>query len=402
MTNLNNEALRCDCAIAGRWRAAPRDWLLVLWIPAGLGAMFASLFWGGGAIAAALDAAWQARISPLLGLAVRRLLGEGAVARVALWGVDAGLNAVLSVAVPYVLTFYLLVAALQDAGVLDRLVVGLDRLLVRTGVTASASLPLVIGAGCNVPAILSLRGLPGPTQRAVAGALITLVPCSARTAVVFGTVGYVLGWPWAVGLYAIVAAVIVGAGYGLRRMLPRLRPSPLRPAAPLRLPRPRRVARLLWPHLREFMVGAIPFVMVGSLILGVLYETGIIGRAAAPLTPVIAGWLRLPPAAGLTLVFAVLRKELALQLLLALAAMGGSAGGELRELMTPGQIFTYALVNTIAVPCTATIGMLARVAGWRRAAAAVAGTLALALLLGGVAARLLAAPAWPITAASLR
>ncbi|HXF82579.1 MAG TPA: nucleoside recognition domain-containing protein, partial [bacterium] len=375
--------------------------LFVLWIPAVLGAIFAALFWGGGAIAAVFDAAWQASVSPRLGVAIRRLLGEGAPARVALWGVDAGLNAVLSVAVTYVLTFYLIMATLQDAGVLDRLMAALDRLSVRTGVTAAASLPLIIGAGCNVPAILSLRGLPGPRHRAAAGTLVTLVPCSARTAVVFGTVGYVLGWPWAVGLYAIVAAVILAAGHGLRRMLPRFHPPALRPAAPLRLPRPRRVAHLLWPHLREFTVGAIPFVVAGSLILGVLYETGIIGRAAAPLAPVIVGWLRLPPAAGLTLVFAVLRKELALQLLLVLAAMSGSAG-ELRDLLTPGQIFTYALVNTIAVPCTATIGVLARVAGWRRTAAAVAGTLAVALLLGGAAARLLALPAWPITAASLR
>ncbi|OFX13721.1 MAG: hypothetical protein A2V59_10540 [Armatimonadetes bacterium RBG_19FT_COMBO_69_19] len=58
--------------------------------------------------------------------------------------------------------------------------------------------------------------------------------------------------------------------------------------------------------------------------------------------------------------------------------------------MTPPQIFTYALVNTIAIPCTATIGVLARTVGARRAAAIAGGTLLLAVLLGGIAARVLA------------
>lgn len=396
MANISSEAVRpVVSAVIPRGGRSARAWLPVLWIPLVLGVIFTGLFWGGGRLAGLLDTAWRLHASPLLGAAVRAILGNGIAARVVLWGVDAGLNAVLSVAIPYVLTFYLILALLQESGILGHVTAAADDLLVRTGLTATASLPLVIGAGCNVPAILSLRGLRTETERVVAGTLVTLVPCSARTAVVFGTVGYVLGWIWALGLYALVAAVIIASGHGLRRIFPGVRP-PARPAPALRRPALRPVGVTLWAHLREFVLGAVPFVLAGSVVLGGLYETGLIARAAGPLAPLVEGWLRLPPAAGLTLIFAVLRKELALQLLMAMAAMSGAGGGGIRELMSPAQIFTYALVNTIAVPCTATIGVLARTVGGRRAAAIAGGTLVLALLLGGIAARMLAATvAWP-------
>jgi ferrous iron transport protein B len=143
--------------------------------------------------------------------------------------------------------------------------------------------------------------------------------------------------------------------------------------------------------VREFVVQAAPIVLAGSLVLGILYETGAIRLATRPLAPVVEGWLGLPAVAGLTLVFAVLRKELALQLLLALAVVEyGRGAGSLLAFMTPAQIFTYALVNTIYIPCAATMAILGKALGWRRAAAISAGTVALAVAAGGVAARVLA------------
>ncbi len=84
----------------------------------------------------------------------------------------------------------------------------------------------------------------------------------------------------------------------------------------------------------------------------------------------VEGWLRLPAAAGLTLVFAALRKEAAV-----------------RDWLTPAQVLTYALVNTLTLPCLATVGLLARTIGRARAGAVVLLTLLVALLLGRAAAR---------------
>jgi len=108
------------------------------------------------------------------------------------------------------------------------------------------------------------------------------------------------------------------------------------------------------------------------------------------MAPVVQGWLLLPAVAGLTLVFAVLRKEMALQLLLVFAAVqAGGAVVSISSIMTTSQIVTYAIVNAIYIPCLATITVLGRVVGWKRTVYIIAGTIVLALAVGGVVARLL-------------
>lgn len=373
------------------WRSATNP-VTGLPILAGvLGVIFAGLFWGGTALSGMTDRLWAAAFSPLVRAAVTAVAGGGAAGRTVLWAVDAGINALVSIGIPYVLTFYVLLAVLEDTGYLNAAAVLLDRSLGRFGLTGRSAIPLVAGAGCNVPAIIGLRTLRTERERVIAGTLITLVPCSARTAVIFGAVAALAGPAWAVGLYAIVALVIVGAGWGLNRLLPGGRPTLLMEVFPFRVPTARTVLRKTWFRVREFVLHAAPIVLAGSLLLGALYETGAIRLAARPLSPIVEGWLGLPAVAGLTLVFAVLRKELALQLLLALAVVEYGRGADsLLAFMTPRQIFTYALVNTIYIPCVATIAILGKTLGWRRAAVISAGTVTLAVLAGGLATRVLA------------
>jgi ferrous iron transport protein B len=93
--------------------------------------------------------------------------------------------------------------------------------------------------------------------------------------------------------------------------------------------------------------------------------------------------------AGIALVLAVLRKELALQLLLVLAiAEYGLAASSLATFMVPGQLFVFAVVTGLMVPCVATVGALAGEFGWRRAAIVSGGTLATAVGTGAILARL--------------
>src|SRR3970282_2719982 len=127
--------------------------------------------------------------------------------------------------------------------------------------------------------------------------------------------------------------------------------------------------RCTWYRFRDFLFVATPVVLAGSLVLGLIYETGFLWAFTAPLAPVVEGWLGLPAVAGLTLVFAVLRKELALQLLVTLAIVEFGRGAEnLLSFMSEDQLFTYALVNAIYIPCIATIAVLTRALGRRRAA----------------------------------
>lgn len=372
------------------WRVATNPATGVPILAGVLGIIFAGLFWGGSMLAGLTDRFWAAVFSPVVRAVVTALAGSGMIGRTILWAADAGINALLSIGIPYVLTFYILLAILEDTGYLNAAAVLLDRSLGRFGLTGRAAIPLVAGAGCNVPAIIGLRTLRTERERLIAGTLITLVPCSARTAVIFGAVAALAGPGWAIGLYVIIALVIGGAGWGLNRLLPGGRPMLLMEVFPFRLPTARTVIRKTWFRVREFVVHAAPIVLAGSLLLGALYETGLIRLVARPLSPIVEGWLGLPAVAGLTLVFAVLRKELALQLLLALALVEyGRGAASLLTFMTPQQIFTYALVNTIYIPCAATIATLGKTLGWRRAGLISAGTITLAVLVGGVATRVL-------------
>ena len=215
------------------------------------------------------------------------------------------------------------------------------------------------------------------------------MPCSARTAVIIGAVAAFAGWQWALLVYGVVFVIGVAAGLALNRMLPGQKGTFVMEMFPFRRPVLRQVARKTWRRFREFVWDAAPIILLGSMALGLLYETGFIWRLTAPLAPVVEGWLMLPAVAGLTLIFAVLRKELALQLLLAFAAVSvGGAVTRLDSFMTTPQIVTYAIVNTIYIPCLATIAVLGRELGWKRTMYISAGTCVLALLVGGVVARL--------------
>ncbi len=371
-----------------RWTTAPATGYPLLGLV--LVALFAGLFYVGDALSTLLTGGWETYVSPWIRLGVLGVLGEGVTGRSLLWGVDAGVNAALAVGIPYILVFYLMLAVLEDTGYLNAVAFLTDPFMHRLGLHGRAVIPLVAGAGCNVPAIMATRVLATTRERILASTLVCLVPCSARTAVIAGAVSKYVGWEAAVGVYLIVAALGWGAGWGLNRLLPGRSTGLVMEMFPFRAPCLRTMLKRTWHRFAGFVWVAMPVVLAGSLVLGIIYETGLVWAFTAPLAPIVEGWLGLPAVAGLTLIFAVLRKELALQLLITLAvAHYGASAGDITAFMDRGQIFTYALVNTLYIPCIATIAVLAREIGWKRGLAVSGFTIALALLAGGVAHRLI-------------
>jgi len=355
-----------------------------------IAAMFATLFVVGDVLSRLLTGAWTAWVSPAVSSAITGIFGNGVLGRTILWGVDGGILATIAVGIPYILTFYFLLAFIEDTGYMNAAAFLSDRVMHRFGLHGRAVIPLIAAGGCNVPAIIATRSLPTKRERVIASALATLTPCSARTAVIIGAVAAFAGWQWALFTYFVVFVVGVSAGLGLNRLLPGQKGAFVMEMFPFRRPVIRQVAAKTWRRFREFVWDAAPIILIGSMVLGALYETGLVWKLTAPLSPVVEGWLMLPAVAGLTLVFAVLRKELALQLLLVFAAVSaGGAVADISSIMTRPQIITYAIVNTIYIPCLATIAVLRRELGWRWTAAISAGTVVLALAVGGVVARLL-------------
>jgi len=350
-----------------------------------LAGLFAFLYYVGNFLSIQFDRLWSASASPVLD-AVTRFLLPGQAADVLLWGIDAGINASLAVGIPYVLTFYFLLAVLEDTGYLNAVAFLSDSLMRRVGLHGQALVPLISGAGCNVPAVIGTRVLTSRRERLIASTLVVMTPCSARTAVIMGSAARFVGLAPAVAILGVATLLMAGTGIALNRLLPGRPGELIMEVFPPRRPPLRMIAVKTWFRFKDFVIRATPIVIVGSLVMGLLYETDAIWVFTRPLSPVVEGWLGLPAVAGLALVFGILRKELALQFLVALALIeyGGNVDN-LRLFMDPRQIFVFALVTTIYFPCIATATVLGREVGWRSTGAIMALTIGLAVLVGGAA-----------------
>jgi len=324
-------------------------------------AVFSTLFLVGGWLSELLSFTWQAVVSPPLEKLALSLFGPGPWAKVFLWGFDQGILAALTVGIPYIFIFYLILAFLEDTGYLSVLSFLGERLTRLFGLPGRALINLVASAGCNVPALSGTRILPTMRERFIASLLILLVPCSARSAVIFGAAAPFLGWGAALSLYGLVALLILGFGTLMNKVYPGKPSVLIVEIPPLRWPQINLVLRKTWFRFADFLYFAAPILILGSLLLGSLYETGAVWSVMAPLRPILEGWMGLPVAAGLAILFAFLRKEMSLQLLLVLAAaQAGAPTTNLLSFMTPAQLYVFVYFITISFPCLSAFSMLLR------------------------------------------
>ena len=374
----------------GRIVTSPRRGLLIFVLTT-LAALWLTMTVGT-QLAAMLSTAWASAVSPPLTAIVEMVVPIPVLAATILWALDSGLLAMLAVGIPFVLTFYIVIAALEDSGYLASTAVLSDRVFNALGLPGRAAIPLLAATGCNVPAIYATRVLRSRRERLLASFLVSLTPCSAASAVIVAALSPYMGVPTALAAFGVIALVAIGAGLGANALLPGRQSLLVLELPPLRLPIARQVVAKAWHRFRSFVMTATPIMLGGSLVIGALYETGAIVPIEAALVPLSTGLLGLPPVAGIALGLSILRKELALQLLLTLAiAEYGLAANSLASFMAPGQLFVFAVATGLMVPCVATVGALAGEFGWRRAALVSGGTLVTALGTGAVVARIVGA-----------
>jgi len=354
--------------------------------------VFSALFLVGGWLSELLSSTWQAVVSPPLERLAILIFGPGAWAKVFLWGFDQGILAALTVGIPYIFIFYLILAFLEDTGYLSVLSFLGERLTRLFGLPGRALINLVASAGCNVPAIAGTRILPSMRERFIASLLILLVPCSARSAVIFGAAAPFLGWGAALSLYGIVALLILGFGTLMNKIYPGKPSILIAEIPPLRWPQFNLVLRKTWFRFADFLYFAAPILILGSIFLGGLYETGAVWSVVAPLRPILEGWMGLPVAAGLAILFAFLRKEMSLQLLLVLAAaQAGAPTTNLLNFMTPAQLYVFVYFITVSFPCLSAFSMLVRELKAKNALIILLIMLSFSILTSGLLYRLLVA-----------
>ena len=138
-----------------------------------------------------------------------------------------------------------------------------------------------------------------------------------------------------------------------------------------------------WTRIKSLIYLVFPIYIIGSAFVQALYVTGALGPINAALTPITVMWLGLPAITGVLLIFGAVRKEFTLLILIALV------GPNLAAVLTPVQFIVLALVGLLYIPCLSTITVLVREFGVKAATAISAANLVTAIVIGGIAFRLL-------------
>jgi ferrous iron transport protein B len=312
--------------------------------------------------------------------------GTGIVGALIWGGVMEGLIAGITIVLPYIIPFYLILYFLENSGYLSRIAFLMDNVMHKMGLHGKAFIPIMLGFGCNVPACLGCRIMETQRERLLAAFVVTLVPCAATTVIILGLVGNFLGIHWALALYLVDFLIIFALGRLAFKVVPGEPTALIMEMHDYRWPHMKTILKQTWFMVAEFIKIAFPLIIVGSLILKLADVTGVLEIAASGLSPITVVWLGLPAITGITLIFGVLRKELALVML---AALLGTSNFAQVPGFGPVQMVVFTLVAMFYIPCIATIAALWRDFGWKKALFITVFEIAFAILVGGIAFRLL-------------
>ena len=343
-----------------------------------LALMFVSVFKFGNLLSSLLENLtlnWQENWQALFGTSIWSSLG---------WTIIESTLALISLALPYIIPFYLFLFFLEDWGYLARVAFLTDNLMHKIGIHGKGCIPLFLGFGCNVPACLSCRIMETERERFLTAFLTTFVPCSATSVVIMGLVGKFLGIGWALSLYLFAFLIILVLGKLVSKILPGEPVELLMEMPDYKTPNLKTIIFQTWFRLKEFIFIAGPLVIISGVIITALYQTGFIFKIAEFLSPITVKWLGLPAIVGNLLIFGILRKEL---ILLMLATLLGTTN--FSQVLNPNQMIVLSLVSMLYIPCIATIAALKKEFGWKKSLGITIFKIALAIIVGGIVSRLL-------------
>jgi ferrous iron transport protein B len=343
-----------------------------------LALMFISVFKFGNLISLFfenLTSGWQEIWQTVLGTSMWSSLG---------WTIIESTLALISLALPYIIPFYLFLFLLEDWGYLARVAFLTDNLMHKIGIHGKGCIPLILGFGCNVPACLSCRIMETQRERFITAFLVTFVPCSATTVIIMGLVGKFVGIGWALSLYLFAFLIILILGKLLSKILPGEPVELIMEMPDYKTPNLKTVTLQTWFRLKEFIFIAGPLVIISGLIITAFHQTGYMLKIAEFLSPITVKWLGLPAITGSLLIFGILRKEL---ILLMLATLLGTTN--FSQVLSQHQMIVLSLVSMLYIPCVATIAALGKEFGWKKSLGVTVFKIIFAITVGGIISRLL-------------
>lgn len=301
-------------------------------------------------------------------------------------GVFAGIGSVLSF-LPLILLLFFFLSLLEDTGYMARVAFVMDKLLRKIGLSGRSFVPMLIGFGCSVPAIMATRTLSSERDRKMTIILTPFMSCSARlpvyalfTAALFPKNASLV----MISLYVLGMVVAVLSGLLLKNTAFKGKPVPFVMELPAyRMPSPRSVLLHMWDKGKDFVRRAFTIIFLASVVIWMLQsldwsfnltdspEHSILASVGSLLAPIFkplgfGDWR-----AATALVTGLTAKEAVISTISVLfnAAEGAALNTALATLFTPLSAFAFLSFILLYTPCAAAI------AATRREMGSIGGTL---------------------------
>ena len=345
-------------------------------------AVMLAVFWlirsvGEGLLNYLLDPLFHAAWMPLVTAALSGLQ-EGGFLKTLLLGatpvpmesfglLTTGLYIPFVTVLPYIVSFYAVLSLLEDIGYLPRLAVMLDSSMHKVGLHGYGTIPLMLGLGCKVPAILATRVLETPRERAIATALaLGIAPCMPQTAMIMSLLAP-FDIKYTLAAFGAIAAAGIASSLVLSRMLKGETPELFLEIPPYQAPCCPLLAKKLYFRVKDFLLEAVPMIIVGVLLVALLDYSGLLAGISAFFKPAVTGLLGLPAETVSVMTLGFLRKDVSIAMLAPFN-------------LAPGSIVVASVFLSLYLPCMASFMVALRELGARSAAAVFAMNFAAALL----------------------
>lgn len=270
---------------------------------------------------------------------------------------------------PYVVIFYAVLEFLGDLGYLPRLAILLDSILHKVGLHGYSAIPIMLGFGCKVPAIMAVRSLETRRQKVIALALILMmVPCISQTAMMFSVIAP-HGLKYLFLIFAVMIAVSLAVGMALNKILPGDTSDIFMEVPSWQMPKFMPFVRKLFRRAKEYIFEAVPLIMLGMLIITAAEMTGIINIVEKIMYYPVTVLLGLPAESASVVILGVFRKDISIALLVPFN-------------MSAKQLVIACIFMAMYLPCTAAFFVLLKEGGWKDTLKIITITLGVAIVTG--------------------
>ncbi len=187
-------------------------------------------------------------------------------------GLFGGLGAVVSL-LPYIVVMFMFLSLLEDSGYMARVAFIMDKPLRKLGLSGRSFVPIIVGFGCSVPAIMSTRTLASERDRKMTIGLIPFISCSAKAVVYYAVVncGVFKWWQQSliiVGLYVLGIVLGILTAFVSGKLIFKGKPVPFVMELPnYRLPSAKSVLLLMWEKSKDFLTRAFTVIFLATLVV---------------------------------------------------------------------------------------------------------------------------------------